>query len=112
MVTELDPKDLDSGLGLGETSAAFRSRLRPNPAQVAVAWVVGAVATVAAVVLGSVLALVFAATLAFVLILAAGFLALLAAAWRLRRPQVVAGPVIEARKVGHSWVAYGLDQQT
>jgi predicted MFS family arabinose efflux permease len=108
MVRELDPGSFSGDLG--EASAAALSPLRAHPAQVAVVWVTGAAATVAAVVLGSVLALVFAATLAFVLVLAAGFLALLAVAWRLRRPRPVSGPVIEARKVGHSWVAYGWDQ--
>jgi hypothetical protein len=60
-------------------------------------------------VLGSVLALVFAATLAFALVVAAA-LTFMAVAWRIRRPRAVeANPVIEARKVGHSWIAYGWD---
>jgi hypothetical protein len=42
---------------------------------------------------------------------AAAALTFMAVAWRIRRPRAVdTGLVIEARKVGHSWVAYGWDQ--
>jgi zinc transporter ZupT len=96
---------------LGETDGIFRAPVRGNPAQVAFAWLVGGFATLGAVVLGSVLALVFAATLAFVLVVTAAALTFMAVAWRIRQPRAVeTGPVIEARKVGHSWVAYGWDQ--
>ncbi len=98
-------------LRLDEGDGFLRSPVRGHPAQVALAWVIGGLATLGAVVLGSVLALVFAATLAFVMVIAAAVLTFTAVAWRIRRPlPVKAGPVIEARKVGHSWVAYGWDQ--
>jgi hypothetical protein len=98
-------------LRLDEAGGAFRAPDRGHPAQVLVAWLIGGLATVAAVVLGSILALVFAATLAFVLVLVAAALTFIAVAWRIRRPRAIdVRPVIEARKVGHSWVAYGWDQ--
>ncbi len=101
---------------LDEAGGPFRAPVRGNPAQAAVAWIVGGFAMIGAVVLGSVLALVFAATLAFVLVVAAATLTFMAVAWRIRRlpgaqkGPLDSGPVIEARKVGHSWVAYGWDQ--
>ncbi len=99
-------------LRLDEAGPAFRAPIRSHPAQIAMAWIIGGFATLGAVVLGSVLALVFAATLAFVLVLAAAALTFMAVAWRIRRPRVAAAEqVIEARKVGHSWVAYAWDQQ-
>jgi len=101
-------------LGLGEAGAptVFQSSTRANPAQVAIAWVMGGLATMAAVVLASILAVVFAAPLAFVLVLAAAVLTFLAVVWRFRRSRAVDGAVIEARKVGHSWVPYGWDRQS
>jgi hypothetical protein len=95
---------------LDEGDGVFRAPVRGNPAQTALAWIAGGFATLGAVVLGSVLALVFAATLAFALVVAAAALTFMAVAWRIRRPRAVeANPVIEARKVGHSWIAYGWD---
>ena len=76
------------------------------------AWVVGAIAWIAALVIGAVLALFFAATVVVILVMAAALVALAAAAVRARR--TVRGPtdpeLIEARHIGgHSWVAYGWD---
>lgn len=100
--------------GADGAPSGFRSPMRASAAQTAIAWVMGGFATIGVVVLGSVLALVFAATLAFVLVVAAAVLVFLAVAWRVRRPRAIGAPVggsvIEARKVGHSWVAYGWDQ--
>ena len=83
---------------------------RRNAIQTAIAALTGALVTVAAGVLAAILAVVFAATMAVVMVLATGLLALSAAAWKLRRRPAMRGAVIEARKVGHSWVAYGWDQ--
>lgn len=59
------------------------------------------------VVVGSVLAVIFAATLAVVMALATALLGLTALVWRVRRrPQPVH---LEARRVGHTWVAYSWD---
>jgi cytochrome c biogenesis protein CcdA len=65
----------------------------------------------AACLVGAILVVVFAATLAVVLVLASALVASAALAWRLRRPARRAARMIEARKVGHSWIAYGWDQQ-
>ena len=110
MVRQFELEDAGAG------GAAFHTLHRPHPAQIAVAWVVGGLATIGAVILGSVLAVVFAATLAVILVAAAALLTFTAVAWRLRRARphrsaAEEGVVLNARKVGHSWVAYGWDQQ-
>jgi uncharacterized membrane protein YidH (DUF202 family) len=76
------------------------------------AWIGGALATVAAGVAAAVLAVFFAATVVVVGVLGLALLGLGGFAYRarkgLRRPEP---GVIEARHVGgHSWVAYGWDQ--
>jgi hypothetical protein len=85
---------------------------RRNPALTGAHWLMGAAVTLSAAVVATVLAIVFAATMAVVTVIVGGALAAWAVAFRLRRPQVaVARPVtLEARKVGHAWVAYGWDQ--
>ncbi len=67
-----------------------------------------AMATTALVlVVGTVLAVIFAATLAVVMALATALLGLTALVWRMRRrPQPVQ---LQARRGGHSWVAYSWD---
>jgi hypothetical protein len=73
-------------------------------------WIGGVVATVAAVTIGAVLTVVFAATVAVIFVLLSALIGVCALAFRTRRraPQ---GVLIEARRVGHSWVAYGWDQR-
>jgi cation transport ATPase len=76
------------------------------------AWIGGAIAWIAALVIGAVLALFFAATVVVILVMAAALALLAAAAVRARR--TVRAPtdpeLIEARHIGgHSWVAYGWD---
>ena len=72
-------------------------------------WIGGALATTLAVALAAVLTVVFAATLAVMIGLSTGLIALYALTHsKRRRPQ---GVLIEARKVGHSWVAYDWDQR-
>ena len=69
----------------------------------------GWLATGVAIALAAVLTLVFAATLAVIVLLSTGLLALYALTHaKRRRPE---GVLIEARRVGHSWVAYGWDQR-
>lgn len=67
----------------------------------------GALATLAAVVLAAVLTLVFAATLAVVVVLSTALIGLYALTHR----RTSRGVLIEARRVGHSWVAYGWDHR-
>ena len=90
--------------------AALSRTNRAHPAEIAMAWIIGGLAVIGAVALGSVLVLVFAATLAVVVLAAVVLLAFMGVAWRLRRPKVDPGVILNARKVGHSWVAYGWDQ--
>jgi len=76
------------------------------------AWLAGALATIAAIGVGAVLATVLAATLAVIAIMGGAALALFSLAMRARRTVQAKDPtLIEARNVGgHSWVAYGWDQ--
>jgi uncharacterized protein (DUF58 family) len=65
-------------------------------------------------IVGTVLAVVFAATLAVVVLTAGALFFLTALAVRVGRPRqrplrADQGVVLEARKVGHRWVAYGWD---
>ena len=70
---------------------------------------------ISTVVVGAVLAVVFAATLAVVVLTAGAlfFLAAVAVKVGRLRPQPIRTDdgVIEARKVGHRWVAYGWDRR-
>ncbi|MBU4433397.1 MAG: hypothetical protein PSX79_02720 [bacterium] len=80
------------------------------------AWLAGALATSAAVVIGSVLAVVFAATVVVIGFMGSALFGLVALALRARRTvkaKAGADPsLIEARHVGgHSWVAYGWNER-
>ena len=88
-------------------------RLQPRPHGFArsLSWIGGALATAAAVTIAAVLTVVFAATLAVILVLSSALIAVCALAFRARRRKPAQGVLIEARKVGHSWVAYGWDER-
>ncbi len=77
------------------------------------AWIIGAIASLAAAAIAAVIAVVFAATMMVIAFMASILLALAAASVRARRGVAAAATdpdVIEARHVGgHSWVAYGWD---
>ena len=79
------------------------------------AWIAGALATSAAVVIGAVLAVVFAATVVVVGFIGRALFGLAAFAFRGRKMTSArdADPsLIEARNVGgHSWVAYGWNER-
>lgn len=84
-----------------------------------VAAVAGAITTAAAVVVGAVLAVFAAAAVAVLAVLGtvAVFITGMVLKNRLkkaarRRTDMGDAQVIEARKVGHAWVAYGWDQPT
>jgi hypothetical protein len=94
---------------------ADRARLgHRNPALTGANWLIATAATLSAAVLATILAIVFAATLAVITVVVAAVLGAWAVAYRLGhgpKVQVAAQPVtLEARKVGHAWVAYGWDQ--
>jgi hypothetical protein len=87
---------------------------RRNPARTGANWLMAVTATLSAAVLATILAIVFAATLAVITVVVGAVLSAWAVAFRLGhgpRVQAKAQPVtLEARKVGHAWVAYGWDQ--
>jgi hypothetical protein len=78
------------------------------------AWIAGALATSAAVVIGAVLAVVFAATVVVVGFIGSALFGLAAFAFRGRKTAKAPADdgLIEARNVGgHSWVAYGWNER-
>jgi len=87
---------------------------RRNPALTGAHWLRAATVTVSAAVLATILAIVFAATMAVITVVVGAVLAAWAVAFRVGRApklQQAAQPVtLEARKVGHAWVAYGWDR--
>ncbi|WP_425995972.1 hypothetical protein [Caulobacter sp. DWR1-3-2b1] len=94
----------------GSTTMAGGSALR------SFAWLAGALATSAAVVIGSALAVVFAATVVVIGFMGSALFGLVALALRARRTvkaKASGDPsLIEARNVGgHSWVAYGWNER-
>ena len=92
-----------------EAEAQRSARARRGAAVMGLSWLGGVLATGVAIALAAVLAVVFAATLAVLVLLSSGLFALYALTHaKRRRPE---GVLIEARRVGHSWVAYGWDQR-
>jgi hypothetical protein len=77
------------------------------------AWIGGALASIAAIGVGAVLAVVFAATVVVIGLMAATLIALGGLAYRARRTVKPADPdLLEARHIGgHSWVAYSWDRR-
>ena len=91
-------------------SMSGRSIRRDRLSWPTVSGLAGALATIVALGVGAVLTVLFAATLAVVMALATVLLGLSALVWRMRRPEPQ-GALIQARKVGHQWVAYGWDRR-
>lgn len=90
-------------------SVSRRSGWRRTPA-VTLNGLGDALATILVIGIGTLLALVFAATLAVVVVLAAVLLGLAVLTSRLHQPRRQA-VLIQARKRGHSWVAYDWDRR-
>jgi apolipoprotein N-acyltransferase len=88
---------------------ASRGGAQNSLARAGLSWI-AALATGAAVLVAAVLTLVFAATLAVAAMLASVLFALYALAQRSRR-RAGRPVIIEARRVGHSWVAYGWNRR-
>lgn len=91
-----------------------QGRRAPNGLLASIAWVGGAIATLAAMAVGAVLA-VFTAAAVAVIALCAGTLVFLAGlALRARRTVTVrhrrSDDVIEAKKVDGAWVTYGWER--
>ena len=76
------------------------------------ARVAGAAAALIALAVAGVLALFFAATVVVMAVIASALIGVSMLAMRARRTaRVRAGPdVIDARRVGHTWVAYGWNE--
>lgn len=91
--------------GPGAERRAGRRPQAPAP----FAYAAGVIAAAAAAGVGLVLAVVFAATMAVIAVLGTALLGLAGLSLRFRRRRP-AGVLIEARRVGHGWVAYGWDQ--
>jgi len=77
------------------------------------AWLTGLMATAAALAVGAVLAVFAAASLVVIVLMGAVLAGFAGLAFRARRVPRSADPsIIEARHMGgHSWVAYGWDEQ-
>jgi hypothetical protein len=95
----------------GAEPGASASRERPHGLVRGLSWIGGALASAVAITLAAALTVVFAATLAVILVLTSALIATCAFALKNRRRSQPQGVLIEARKVGHSWVAYGWDER-
>jgi hypothetical protein len=73
-------------------------------------WLGGFLATGVALLAGVLLALFAAAAMALIAVVGSLFVFFTGLALRARRPARVRPTVLEARKVGHAWVAYGWDR--
>lgn len=84
-----------------------------NPFGRGLTHLAGVIAAVCAVVVAAGLALVFAASMVVIAVMASALIAFAGFAMRARRPVPVRADgrqYLQARKVGHSWVAYGWDR--
>jgi len=96
------------------SGAGFNARRRPAGMLAPLMWLAGLIATVAALTIGAVLA-VFTAVAVAVIALCASVLVFFAGlAMQARRKVTVrarrADDVIEAKKVGDTWVTYGWER--
>ena len=96
-------------------SLGFNARRRPGGLLAPLMWLAGLVATLAALTVGAVLAVFTAAAVAVIALCASVLVFFAGLAMRARRRVTVrarrADDVIEARKVGDTWVTYGWERQ-
>jgi hypothetical protein len=90
-------------------SSLVRAQGRRFPLTRGVAWLGGVLAAAAALAIGAVLAVFAAAAMAVMALVAVMLMVLTGLAFRARRA-ADGSPVLEARRVGHAWVAYGWDR--
>ena len=92
----------------------FQNRRRPQGLLAPILWLGGVIATVAALTVGAVLAVFTAAAVAVIAVCASILIFFAGLAMRARRRVTVrarrADDVIEAQKVGDTWVAYGWER--
>ena len=91
-------------------SGLVQATTKRLPLARSMAWIGGSLAAAAAVTVGALLAVFAAAAVAVIGLIAAMLIFLLGLAFRARRVSDDRQPVIEARRVGHAWVAYGWDR--
>lgn len=95
-------------------SLGFQNRRRPQGLLAPILWLGGAIATVAALALGALLAVFTAAAVAVIALFASVLIFIAGLAMRARRRATVrarrSDDVIEAQKVGDTWVAYGWER--
>ena len=93
----------------------FQNRRRPQGLLAPILWLGGVIATLAALALGAVLAVFTAAAVAVIALFASVLIFFAGLAMRARRRVAVRArrntdDVIEAQKVGDTWVAYGWER--
>lgn len=95
-------------------SLGFQNRRRPQGLLAPIMWLGGVIATVAALTVGAVLAVFTAAAVAVIAVVASVLIFFAGLALRARRRVAVrarrSDDVIEAEKVGDTWVAYGWER--
>lgn len=96
-------------------TVGFAARRRPNGFMASVMWVCGLITGAAAVAVGAVLAIFTAVTVAVIALFAGVLVFLAGLALKARRGMTqrrrASDPdVIEAQKVGDTWVAYGWER--
>ena len=93
----------------------FAARRRPNGLVASVMWVAGMIAAVCAMAVGAVLAVVTAAAVAVIALIAGVVVFFAGFAFRARRARTAKARrdegVIDAQKVGDTWVAYGWERE-
>ena len=93
----------------------FNARRRPGGLMASLMWLGGLIAAVAALTVGAVLAIFTAAAVAVIALFAGVLVFFAGLAMRARRTVVAPArrgdDVIEARKVGDTWVTYGWERQ-
>ncbi len=107
----MDPR---MSIAIRRSPTAFPAERRGNALNRALAWLGGFVATGAALATAAFLAIFAAAAVAVIALFASMLVFLTGLAFRARktvRAPSRGGGVIEARKVGHSWVAYSWDRR-
>jgi membrane protein implicated in regulation of membrane protease activity len=95
-------------------SLGFQNRRRPQGLLAPIMWLAGVIATVAALTVGALLAVFTAAAVAVIALCASILIFFAGLAMRARRRVTVRArrndDVIEAEKVGETWVAYGWER--
>ncbi|WP_292070171.1 hypothetical protein [Brevundimonas sp. UBA7534] len=96
-------------------TVGFTPRRRPNGLVASVMWLGGVIAGVAAMAVGAILAVFTAAAVAVIAVIAGVLVFLAGLALRARRNMILRRrstdpEVIDAQKVGDTWVAYGWER--